>query len=447
MKKSITWIFASIFLFGVSISQAQEQDSILTNYLRKAQYQQGIEYINTLEPTRNLECQKALCYKWLSNYSKAIEILEHLRENYPNDILIQLELAQCYENRLQYSQSIHCYEKLIETDSTNTYFQVRKADLLYRSEKYRTALENYLQIDPETYNPSYLKKSIALCYEKLNQPDSAKAYYQAAWELDANDIFSALSIVKLCIQQKDYAQALLHSETFLTIDTTNVQMNALNAFAYYNLDNYKEAVLRFEKCHAAGDSSLIVNRSLGISHFFLKNDAAAYPYLQQAYERDSTNMTVLYALAQVSHNLGYYPEAVQMYQKLIENALPNRNALYTYYNGLAQAYEKDNLFQDAAMYYSNAVPYASSNAQRMELFFNLSVLLEYDLKDYKMAVFYYTQYQGALLSYQESLLDQPDSNQEQIKEIEVKIDELSKHIRKLRTEHGIGYNDKVWGNN
>jgi len=447
MKKSITWIFASIFLFGVSVSQAQEQDSILTNYLRKAQYQQGIEYINTQEPTRNLEHQKALCYKWLSNHSKAIEILEHLRENYPNDISIQLELAQCYETRLQYSQSIHCYEKLIETDSTNTYFQVRKADLLYRSEKYRTALENYLQIDPETYNPSYLKKSIALCYEKLNQPDSAKVYFQTAWELDANDVFSALNLVKLCIQQKDYAQALLHSETFLTADTTNVQMNVLNAFAYYNSDNYKEAALRFEKCRAAGDSSLMVTRSLGISHFFLKNDAAAYPCLQQAYERDSTNMTVLYALAQVSHNLGYYPEAVQMYQKLIENALPNRNALYTYYKGLAQAYEKDSLFQDAAMYYSIAVSYASSNAQRMELFFNFSILLEYDLKDYKMAIYYYTQYQGALLSYQESLLDQPDPNQEQIKEIEVKIDELSKHIRKLRTEHGISYNDKVWGNN
>ena len=446
MIKSIIQVFTSIFLFNVISAHAQEQDSILVNFLRKAHYQQAIEYIDMQTSTRDIEYQKALCYKWLSNYSKAIEILENLQKNYPDDIPIQLELAQCYEIRLQYQQSIHCYENLMKADSTNTYFQVRKADLLYRAEKYTTALENYLQIDPETYNPVYLKKSIALCYEKLNRPDSAKVYYQAAWEMDAKDVFSALSLVKLCIQQKDYSQALLHSETFLVTDTANTQMNVLNAFAYYNLNNYEEAAHRFEKCRMDGDSSLMVNRSLGISYFFLKKDTAAYPCLQQAYEHDTTNMTVLYSLASVNYNLSHYPEAIQAYQKLIENALPNRNALYTYYAGLALAYEKSGSYQDAVMFYTDARSYASTNAQRMELFFNLSVLLEYDLKDYNGAIYYYTQYQAALLDYQAALEDQQNPDPEQVKEIEFKLNELDKHIRKLKTEHGVNYNDKIWGN-
>jgi len=80
----------------------------------------------------------------------------------------------------------------------------------------------------------------------------------------------------------------------------------MHAVAYYNKNLYGNAAPRFEKCRAVGDSSLTVIRSLGISYFFLENDSAAYPYLKQAYESDTTNMTVLYAIASVSHNLGHY---------------------------------------------------------------------------------------------------------------------------------------------
>ncbi|MCL2651564.1 MAG: tetratricopeptide repeat protein [Candidatus Azobacteroides sp.] len=444
MEKSIKQVFTILFLFCIFSVQAQEKDTILTNYIQNVQYQQAIEYIDTQETTKDLEYQKALCYKWLNNYSKAIEILKIVHESYPDDVPVQLELAQCYEANLQYSQSIDCYERLTKADSSNTYFQVRKADLFYRAEKYTTALEDYLQIDPETYNPVYLKKSIALCYEKLNLPDSAKVYYQTALEMDASDAFSALSLVKLYIQQKEYQDALSYSEKFLAADTTNAQMNVLNAITYYNLNEYEKAVPRFEKCHAAGDSSLQVIRSLGISYFFLQNDSAAYPYLCQAYGRDTTNMPVLYALAKVSYNLEQYSAAIPAYKKLIENELPNRNALFTYYTGLAQACEKDSLYQDAKNSYITAKQFASSNEQSMTLYFNLAVLLETELKDYSSAVYYYTQYQATLLNYQDSLLGKPNPDPEETKAIEIKLKALAEHISQLKTEYKIDYTDKIW---
>ncbi|MDR0543497.1 MAG: tetratricopeptide repeat protein [Dysgonamonadaceae bacterium] len=446
MKKNITGILLIACGLCAVSTTAQEQDTLLTNYLRKAQYQQAIEYIDAQELTSNLSCQKALCYKWLNNYSKAIEILETAQENYPDDIPIQLELAQCYEANLQYPKSIRCYENLMKADSTNTWLQVRKADLLYRAEKYTAALEDYLQINPGNYNPAYLKRSIALCYEKLNRPDSAMVYYRTAWDADSKDVFSALSLTKLCIQQQDYDQALRCSEFFLTQDTANAQMNALNAFAYYNLNDYEESVRRFEKCRSAGDSSLMVNRSLGISYFLLKNDSAAYPCLQRAYERDSNNLTVLYALATVHYDLEHYREAIGAYQSLIERETPNPNALCTYYTGLAKSCEKDSLYGRAVGSYLTATRYASSNEQKMELFFNISTLMEFQLKDYKQAVFYYTQYQATLLNYQEALIDKPDSDPNEIQEIELKINELNKHIRELKAEHEVNYQDKIWSN-
>lgn len=445
MTKSISLIWIILFLSGAVFLQAQTQDSVLTDYLRKAQYQQAIEYIDTQESSQYLLYQKALCYKWLNNYSKAIEILETAHENYPEDISLLLDLAQCYEANLQYSKSINSYNHLIADDSANLYFRVRKADLLYRAEKYAAALENYLQIDTAKYSHAYLEKSIALCYEKLNSIDSAKVHYQAAWEADARDVFSILSLVKLCLNQMDYLQALQYSETFLATDTTNAQMNVLNALSYYNLGKYKEAVRRFEKCLAVGDSSIIVKRSLGISHFFLQNDTAAHPYLQQVYEQaDSTNKHTLYALASVKFNLQQYSESIPLYQKLIERELPNQTALCTYYTGLSKACEKDSLYEDALRYYIEALRHAPSNRLKMELNFNIASLFDFQFKDYTKAVFYYTQYQANLYNYQDVLQEEKDSDPEELKSIEVKINELTKYIQKLKTEHKINYEDRIW---
>ena len=80
----------------------------------------------------------------------------------------------------------------------------------------------------------------------------------------------------------------------------------------------------------------------------------------------------------------------------------------------------------------------------MELFFNLSVLLEYNLKDYKTAIYYYTQYQASLLNYENALSEQAEPDPEKVKEIQFKISELEKHIRKLKAEYGVDYTDKIW---
>jgi hypothetical protein len=82
----------------------------------------------------------------------------------------------------------------------------------------------------------------------------------------------------------------------------------------------------------------------------------------------------------------------------------------------------------------------------MTLFYNLATLLETHLKEYDLAVYYYTQYQSALMSYQDSLLEETNPDSEKIKEIELKLAALDQHIRQLRTEHKIDYTNKIWTN-
>jgi tetratricopeptide (TPR) repeat protein len=150
MKNILTKAIPICVLFFLYASFVRAQDSKPTEqaetdtlqvFIQNAQYRQAIEYINQTEPTKELLFQKSLCYKNLNDYSSAIEVLNALTEEYPDDIPIKLQLALCYEVAAQYEKSTGCYDQLLNIDSTNTYFEVQKADLLYRSEKYNQALD------------------------------------------------------------------------------------------------------------------------------------------------------------------------------------------------------------------------------------------------------------------------------------------------------------------
>ena len=403
---------------------------ILSVYLQTAQYQKAIEFINSQEPTKDILYQKAFCYRSLNEYQKAIEILESLVEQYPEDVPSRLQLALCYELTNRYLSGVDCYDELIKLDSVNTYFKVRKADLLYWSEKYPLALNEYLSIK-EGYSPSYLDRRIGMCYEKINELDSARTHYYQAWEADSLDSYSALSLVKIHIKQNNYIGALHNSETFIFQDSTNLQMNILNAFTYYNLDLYEEAVRRFEKCRVMGDSSLIVNRGLGVSYYFLQKDSLALPLLKKAYEQDTTNVTVLYGLASANYNLGNYPEAIDCYGTLVERETPNRNTLYTYHRGLGDSFKSMGMFQEAYTGYMDALHYANTH-QCMELYYLIADVCERELKDFRIALHYYERYKSSLSGYKWMLAEAEVPDTIEIKGIEQKLISLDEHIDSLK---------------
>ncbi|GHU63787.1 hypothetical protein FACS1894160_1590 [Bacteroidia bacterium] len=432
--KTIAFILTVSVSVNFAFAQGLEEDT-LSVYLQNAQYQRAIAYIDNQESTKDLLYQKAFCYKSLNDYLKAIDLLEVLSEENPNDVPVKLQLALCYESTLLYPKGIACYDELIKIDSANTYFQVQKADLLYRSGKYQDALDTYFKINQDA-NPAYREKNIGMCYEKLNQVDSAKIYYYTAWELEPKDPFLALSLVKIHLKKEDFESALNDSERFLSQDSTHLPMKVLNAFTHYSLNNYEKAAPLFEQCRTEGDSSVIVNRGLGISYYFLGNDSLALPYLNQAFLQDTTNMTVLYGLASVHFNLEQYPEAIACYQKLIEHETPNRNTLYTYIKGMGVTYEKSRLFQEAYSQYMAALQYASS-LQSMELYNMIANISENQINEQNLAIHYYEKYKDCLQIYKKSLISREiDADVKEIKimEIENKLTALDGHLDSLKNK-------------
>lgn len=431
-----TFICLTILFFGCHIAlDAQNEYAIIDEYITNYQFDKALESIEDKNQNKELLQKKALCYKGLDNYSKAIEVLSSLAEEYPDDLKIKSEMALCYQALSNWNASLNCYSELIKLDSINIYYKIKKADMLFRIENYKDALSAYRVLSNECKLNNMIKRS-AQCFENMNLPDSAIVYYSKAIEADTTDVFSITSLININIKQGQFGKAMELSDSFVRKDSTNKQINLLNGLSYYGADRYEEAIPRFEKCYLNGDSSLVVNRSLGISYYSLGLNEKAHPYLLKAYEQDPQNLRVLYCLAVMSNDTRDYTDAARYFGILLDKTIPADMYLYLYYRGLAKAHEGLKEYKEAADNYAEASKYGTRN-QKMHLYFTLASMYDYELKQSSIALSYYRKYQVGLKDYVEDLKkkeNKDESDITDIKNVEVSISSLNSHIGRLEKE-------------
>ncbi|QIK61012.1 hypothetical protein G7050_14680 [Dysgonomonas sp. HDW5A] len=423
-------LFVSLFLGYIAGLNAQVEYSLIDDYIASYQFDKALKYIDSQEETKELLKQKALCYKGLDNYSKAIEVLKSLAQVDKDDLKLKSEMALCYQALSNWSGSLTCYNELISLDSLNIYYKIKRAEMLFRLEDYKAALSDYKMLS-DKYGLTNMIKRSAQCFENINLPDSAIVYYTEAIKADTTDVFSIASLININIKLKNFGSAIQLSDDFVEKDSTNKQINLLNGLSYYGADFYDEAVLRFERCYLNGDSSLVVNRSLGISYYSLGENEKAFPYLLKAYTQDTTNNRVLYCLGVVSNEMRNFNSSVIYFEKILEKTIPSDMILYLYYRGLAKGYEGLEEYKNAAINYKEATKYGQQN-QNMYLYFTLGTIYDYELGEPSLALEYYVKYQNGLKNYLEKLKQKEDKEDAfEIKNVEASILSLNSHIGRL----------------
>jgi len=429
MKKTL--ILSGIILFSLSLFSQNNGDK-LSFYLQNFQYAKALEYIDTQPPTKELIEQKAFCYRSLGNYKEAVILLDSLSAQYPDNVRLKTDLATCYDNMGKLQQSIDCYNDLIAIDSTNAYFKIQKADLLFRKSNYAEALDMY-KILYNDYNFGNGIKRSAQCFEKMNLADSAMHYYGLAWERDSTDRFSAANLINLNLKSGHSGNGILLSDIYLSRDTTDKQINLLNGLSYYMADLYEEAITRLEKCYNDGDTSVIVNRSLGLSYYSLNDSYRAMKYLDAAFRQDTTNNNVLYCLAVSCNEMAEPERAVTYFHKLLDRTIPPDLTLYLYYRNLALAYSKINKYQEAIDYYDKAISYGGDN-QQMNLYFTIGDIYIKRLDNKKKALDYFERYRISIDGYLDKIRKDPETEEKEIKDTLYKIKSLDEYIVNLKKE-------------
>lgn len=431
MKKNSILIL--ILLIALSIKAQCNSDS-LRIYLNDFQFNKAILWLDRQENSRENQLQKAMCYKALGENRKATFVLEALAKEFPKDIQIKKELAQCYEEAQKWRSSAYAYAELIDLDSVNVYFAIKKAESEINYKDIASAKSGLIDILASDTLTSTLRL-LAKSYELSNNLDTAAYYYNMGWEKDSMDVFFAANFVNTCLKKKETLAAYASCQKYIDKDTTNSQMNFLYGYCFYSMENYEKSRDILQKCFLAGDSSLVVNRTLGMSHYFMGDSENSYKYLSMAYQQDTTNNTVLHHLAVSANDIKKYDEAVNYFSKMLYRLIPSKMQLYLNYRGLAIAYEKSEKYFEAAQCYEKAI----ENATQDQTFYLLEPLahLYYEHLERKPdALYYYKQYRttldGMLLNMKYTTDGQ--DYREDIKKTSKQIEELDKFISQINRE-------------
>lgn len=407
------------------------QDSKFDEYIKLYQFDKALRLIENMSLNQQRKEQKVFCLDKLGRYKEAISILENLEKDYPAEIKYKIGLADYYELDGDLKKSEQIFDSLLVNYPENIYFRSRRADLLEKQNFSEKALADYLFLLKKNESVD-LYKRIANSYTKLNRNDSAITYHKNALSIDPRDAFSTIGLSNIYLKKgkEGAVDALKCTNVYLEQDSINRPIKILNALSYYLLDDYDNSIERFMKCYNAGDSSLVVVRSLGISYYSLGKRDEAYKFLQKAYALDSTNINVLYSLGITANDKFNYELGHKCFSELLNKTIPQDITLYQYYRNSAIANEGLKNYQDAINDYIQALSYANDN-QKMHLYYNIVSIYDVDLKDEEESLKYYILYKKSLTSYYEEILNKEPLDETEIKITKAKLDALDKHIKRL----------------
>lgn len=209
---------------------------------------------------------------------------------------------------------------------------------------------------------------------------------------------------------------------YMQRDSTNLGVMRQYGYATYLLGNYEDAIKTYKKLEVNGfenyESALIIGYSL------LKLDSAwnARPYLRKAVEkRKGKEYSSYLYLGNANIACGEYKEGISNLEKVIETITPENDFYYSLYNSIGEAYYSQQEYKDAAKAFVECTKYKSDNPL---VYYNIAQMCK-GMKDDKREIKYSKQF----LDISHHLADTPE-NKELIKNVEERVEYLSKHATK-----------------
>jgi len=381
-------IFFIMMIFSFHhYTRAQDYDSI-TTCLRQYEYQKAIDQIDEMvihASDHELLSIKATALKGLNKYQEAIQVYEKLLKNDTTDVKNIIELASCYQSLGDYKNAQKCYKKALVIRPQNHYLFQQLADAYYQDDDFTHAIGNYFIV----YNVDstyYTSKQLAKCFDNLEKTDTAIHYYHKALNLNPFDFQTAYRLANLYKQNEDFMKAIDITESFLSYDSTNVRMLKLNGLLHLLNKTYVEAIRSFENCISLNDSSDFTNKYLGYSYFKAEEYEKAKDYLEKAFQHDTLNVELCYALGLSCDYSIYKKLGIQYLSKTIELATPSPEFLSRVYQDLAAANTGFYKYEEALAAYLKAYELNSNDTL---LIFKIASHYDNWIKDKNKALQYF----------------------------------------------------------
>ncbi len=282
----ITSLFITLFIcIWVYPSVPPSADSTLT-------WQQHYEEAQRCE-------RHSLVGRALSHYESALTL-------HPSDT-IRRDISRCLFQRGYFRKSIQLSQQLLYPDS----------------------LDEDLQ-------------QIARSYEKLEKIDSANIYRKVVAERDVENYSNTLTLAQNYIKLNEPIYAIYYLENYALNDSTNLIINALRAYTYYESQVYESAIALYEEVIAAGDDDISNNYYLGLCYLRSQETGSlwkAHERLRHALELSrGNNPVILGQLGMLRCQIGQAEEGMANIREAITKLQPEPQLLTALWRTLGETY-------------------------------------------------------------------------------------------------------------
>ena len=277
----------------------------------------------------------------------------------------------------------------------------------------------YLHPDSMTYNDLRL---MFFANKNLGKEDQMVILADTILRTNPYDSEIVVSMASYFNDNEHPEKAMELCGDYMQRDSTNLAVMRQYGYAAHLLGNYKDAIETYKKLEANGfdnyESALIIGFSL------LKLDSAwnARPYLRKAVEkRKGKEYSSYLYLGNANIACGEYKEGISNLEKVIEIVTPENDFYYSLYNSIGEAYYSQQKYKDSAKAFVECTKYKSDNPL---VYYNIAQMCK-GMKDDKSEIKYSKQF----LDISHHLADTPE-NKELIKNVEERVEYLSKHATK-----------------
>lgn len=144
---------------------------------------------------------------------------------------------------------------------------------------------------------------------------------EAAWKAVVKEYpSSAEPLAQLGLveaKQEHYSQAIASYQRAMTLNPNLPGLRLNLGLAYFKAGDYKETIQDLDPLLKAQPDDQRLTILIGMAHYGLGQYAAAAPYLKQAAERDSQNLTLLLTLAHSCLLSNQYPCVLDEFHRII----------------------------------------------------------------------------------------------------------------------------------
>ena len=162
-----------------------------------------------------------------------------------------------------------------------------------------------------------------------------------------------------------------------------------NGIGYCYLQDYDKAIYRLKKLYDEGDKTFTTTFFLGSSYFGRQDYYEAYDHLTEAYEKDSTNLTLIYYRGRSAILSGQFASGTALLERGLELMTPKDSVLLSYYNDLATGYSRWAKPSKALDYYDKCLKIKPNSKL---IVYKMATTWDYDLKNTKQALKYYNMF-------------------------------------------------------